>query len=219
MHLTRCEIDPAQRGARRLLGSPQVMHAAVLSGFDHLGASEASDGRVLWRVDQGPTATWLYVVSGNEPRLDSLLEQAGTPGTQQTRPYIRVLDRLAAGQRWAFRLRGNPVYSATTPAGGRGRRVAYAGVAGQTTWLLKKAEAMGAWLGKEDEPAFAVTRRGVAQFGRRSDGARRQVTLAWAQFDGTLEVRDPELLRAALTSGVGRAKGYGCGLLTLAPVS
>ncbi|GAA1870932.1 type I-E CRISPR-associated protein Cas6/Cse3/CasE [Myceligenerans crystallogenes] len=218
MHLTRCEIDPAQRGARRLLGSPQAMHAAVLGGFDHLDDAAKQDGRLLWRVDQGPAVTWLYVVSGAEPRLDGLLEQAGTPGTQQTRPYGRVLERLEAGQRWAFRLRGNPVYSAANPDGGRGRRVAYAGVAGQTEWLLKKAEGTGVWLGKEDEPDFAVTRRGVAQFGRRSDGTQRQVTLAWAQFDGVLEVRDPELLRDAMTGGVGRAKGYGCGLLTLAPV-
>jgi CRISPR system Cascade subunit CasE len=40
-----------------------------------------------------------------------------------------------------------------------------------------------------------------------------------ATYDGILTVTDPALLRRALCHGVGRAKAYGCGLLTLAPVS
>ena len=218
MYLTRCEIDPGDRGARRLLGSPQSVHAAVLAGFDHLGQDAAeARGRVLWRVDQAASATWLYVVSGTEPRLDKLLEQTGTAGTQQTRPYARVLDRLAEGQHWAFRLRGNPVRSVAGKPGERGRRVAHTTVTGQMKWLLRQAEAAGIGIGKEEEPTFGVTGRGVAQFGRGTGGQRRNVTLAWAQFDGTLTVHDPDRLRAALTGGIGRGKGYGCGLLTLAP--
>ena len=52
---------------------------------------------------------------------------------------------------------------------------------------------------------------------RRSDGAERSVTFRQATFDGVLRVDDPTLLRDSLVSGIGRAKGYGCGLLTLAP--
>ena len=38
-------------------------------------------------------------------------------------------------------------------------------------------------------------------------------------FDGSLTVTDPEKLRHALSNGIGRAKGYGCGMLTLAPAT
>ena len=41
------------------------------------------------------------------------------------------------------------------------------------------------------------------------------VTLRQAQFDGTLTVTDVESLQGALINGIGRGKGYGCGLLTL----
>jgi CRISPR system Cascade subunit CasE len=36
-------------------------------------------------------------------------------------------------------------------------------------------------------------------------------------FDGRLEVTDPDALRRTLTQGI-RAKAYGCGLITLAPL-
>ena len=38
-------------------------------------------------------------------------------------------------------------------------------------------------------------------------------------FDGVaLEVVDEELLRQALCCGIGRAKAFGCGLMTIAPL-
>lgn len=46
-----------------------------------------------------------------------------------------------------------------------------------------------------------------------------RVTLTSAAYEGRLTVSDPNLLRKSLTHGIGRGKGYGCGLLTLAPVS
>jgi len=42
------------------------------------------------------------------------------------------------------------------------------------------------------------------------------VTLVTVTYDGLLEVTDPDALRRTLTRGLGRAKAYGCGLLTLA---
>jgi CRISPR system Cascade subunit CasE len=49
-------------------------------------------------------------------------------------------------------------------------------------------------------------------------GRRPPVSLVTVTFDGRLEVTDPQLLRRALTQGIGKAKAYGCGLLTLAPL-
>ena len=46
-----------------------------------------------------------------------------------------------------------------------------------------------------------------------------QVTIVRATFQGVLEVTSADALREALVNGVGRAKAYGCGLLTLAPVA
>ncbi|WP_419702852.1 type I-E CRISPR-associated protein Cas6/Cse3/CasE [Promicromonospora sp. NFX87] len=226
MYLTRCEINPVARGARKLLGSPQAMHAAVLAGF-HAGSGDV--GRVLWRVDQDRKHTWLYLVSAAEPDLTHLIDQAGWPATQtwDTRDYGRTLARLEAGQRWAFRLRANPTSNVRDGSGGRGKRVAHVTVAQQMDWFVRRAPSFGIDVGKDEEPTVVLAGRGVDEFRRRSDSSARggasgrtpswgQVTVAWAQFDGTLTVVDPDALRAVLTGGVGSAKAYGCGLLTLA---
>ena len=65
-----------------------------------------------------------------------------------------------------------------------------------------------------DTPALVVSDREVKKFSR----GPATVTLSTARFDGQLEVSDAELLRKALTGGIGPAKGYGCGLMTLARV-
>ena len=45
------------------------------------------------------------------------------------------------------------------------------------------------------------------------------MTLRVVQFDGVLTVEDADRLRQSLQDGMGRAKGYGCGLMTLRPVA
>jgi len=45
----------------------------------------------------------------------------------------------------------------------------------------------------------------------------RRMRFVSAQFDGILQVREPELLLKALRNGIGSGKGLGFGLLSLAP--
>ncbi len=210
MHLSRVQINPARRGGRRLLGSPQAMHAAVLAAFPQ---DDDERGRVLWRLDQDGPRTWLYVLSEPTPDFAHVVEQAGWPTTQDgwaTRPLAPLLDRLSDGQTWAFRLTANP----TRTSGGR--RYAQVTVDQQQDWLLERA---GRW-------GFDIPEKGGVRDllvrDRRTDRFRRAgttVTIAKATYDGTLTVNDVGALRRSMVAGMGRAKGYGCGLLTLAPVS
>jgi CRISPR system Cascade subunit CasE len=217
MHLTRFEINAARRGARRLLSSPQNVHAAVLSAF-RAGAAEPSEvGRVLWRVDAVGSATHLYLVSPGKPDLTHLVEDAGWPSTQGwvTKDYDTLLERLAEGDRWVFRLRANPTRSGRkTSESPATQRFGHLTVAQQLAWLTARADAAGFEIpvGQLDQLQAAVVHREVIRFERR--GA--QVTLATATYEGALVVRDPVALRRTLTHGLGPAKGYGCGLLTLA---
>lgn len=226
MHLSRVLINPQRRGARKLMGSPQAMHAAVMSAFPPDTESSTDGGRVLWRLDSTGEETALYVVSPEVPCFVHIGEQAGwsTTNTWATRDYAPVLDALAAGQRYAFRLVGNPTHRGAGPDGQK-RVFGHVTVDQQLAWLLGKAAANGFtipttdFLDMDNEigatvPQVAVSDRRNLRF-RRGSGS---VTLTTARFDGVLEVADPEALRAALTQGIGRAKGYGCGLLTLAPV-
>lgn len=199
-----------------MLASPQRVHAAVLAGFPDDAHDEQREGRVLWRLDQGRHDVVLYIVSPGKPDLTHMVETVGRPTYGwQTREYTPFLDRLAVGDQWAFRLLANPVHS-TRPESPdqRGKRFAHVTAAQQTDWLLRRAGRDGFEVvtSSAGAPDLLVRERRTVRFKRAS----RTVTLSTAIFEGRLRVADPSALRRALTSGIGPAKGYGCGLLTLA---
>jgi CRISPR system Cascade subunit CasE len=215
--LTRMQLNPARRDVRKLLGSPQAMHAAVLGGFPD--ASRTVDGRILWRLDTYQNhKILLYVASPEKPDFTHLVEQAGWPTTSvwDTRSYDTLLESLRPGQRWQFRLTANPVRSVRLRDWVDTKPVGHVTVKQQEQWLLDRAERLGFripdWASREGESSFAVISRDLRRFKR--DGST--VTVSTATYEGHLEVTDPAALRQALTHGIGRAKAYGCGLLTLA---
>lgn len=236
MYLTRFRLNTARPGARRLLSSPQVTHAAVLSGFPELRPTAEHTPRVLWRLDRDAAAeVLLYVVSPHRPDLTHLVEQAGWPaaaasGTPgwQTYAYVPFLERLEKGAVWNFRLTANPVhYARTRDDQATTKRTAHITPRHQLQWLLQRQDAGGFRIavttpaegaaGQAGEAQAVVRDQRTVNFAKKGAGGRR-VTLATVTFDGRLEVTDPDALRHVLTAGIGRAKAYGCGLMTLAPV-
>ncbi|SDB89669.1 CRISPR-associated protein, Cse3 family [Raineyella antarctica] len=211
MNISRLSLNPQKRGARKLMGSPEAMHAAVRSGF----APGTDPGRVLWRVDskEHGQAT-LYVVSAVEPDLEHVAEQAGWPtqAPAESRPYDPLLSRLKAGQRWAFRLTANPVHRGRLSDGTQ-KIMGHVTVDQQLSWLMDRQERIGLALETADqEPTAAVIARSVLTFRRQTS----RVTVSSVTYEGVGVVTEPEALRTALTQGIGRAKAYGCGLMTLA---
>jgi CRISPR system Cascade subunit CasE len=223
MFLTRMQLNPARRAARHLLSSPQSMHAAVLAGLSD--ARSTADGRVLWRLDTyARHKVLLYTVSPDKPDFTHLVEQIGWPTTEswETRAYEGLLDSLAIGQRWQFRLTANPVRSGRRNGWVDTKPLAHITVKQQEEWLLDRSERLGFRIAPglvaadrdtgRQEHDLVVVDRSVRRFERQ--GAR--VTVAMTTFQGHLEVADARALRRSLTHGIGRAKAYGCGLLTLA---
>ena len=195
----------------------------MLAGFATEQGTEPHP-RTLWRVDSARKSINLYVSSAIEPDLTHLVEQAGWPttATWTTREYGPFLEGLRAGTTWGFRLTANPTHSVRRPPQlaseqveprSRGQRLAHVTVEQQLAWLMTRAERLGIDVGNLGEPTVAVTERSLSTFRRQSSS----VTIGFARFDGTLVVTDPDALRIAMRGGIGPAKAYGCGLLTLAP--
>ena len=225
MFLTKIDLAPERRLARKYLGSPQAMHAVVMGATG--GNIGDGPGRVLWRVDRG-TTTALYILSPLEPDCSQLVAEVGAAGTQaRTLDYSPFLASLDAGQLWAFRLTANPSYSASRGPGVRGQRYGHVTVEQQRQWLVERAPRHGFELMPVDhvddegsDGAVMVVHRERPVFNRRrSEGeGRDRVTINWTVYEGVLHITDPEPLRRALIAGIGRSKAYGCGLMTLARV-
>lgn len=220
-YLTRVELNPQRRGARKLIGSAQAMHAAVEAGFPP--SSRRSGDRNLWRLDAQGIEHRLYVLSPSRPDFSHLIEQAGWSTSSEpwlTKPYNPLLERVENGSAWEFRLAANPIHQ-TLGKDGKSKKFAHVTVSQQLGWLLDKAEKSGFSLLHErtGEPAVTVVGREHLKFRRRKEGQEAQVSIRRVTFEGALRVTDAELFRKALVQGVGRAKAYGCGLMTVVPLA
>lgn len=214
MYLTRVQLDP-RRGGGRLLASPGRIHAAIE------GAVPVEEGfrRVLWRVEtSNPLQPILYLLTPSRPVLESLLTQAGMQGSVPlTKPYDAVLEGVELGRRYRFRMVANPTRDVATTRGARSRRVGCVTPQHQLEWLTRKGEWGGFRVTQNslEEPNVSLSVTDRVTFPRKGS----EVTLVRVQFDGVLEVTDPEAFRHSLVTGVGRGRAYGCGLLTLARAS
>lgn len=191
----------------------------------------------------GHIAYYLLVQSLHRPDFTPVIEQFGWPESGQkaeTREYASLLEKLENGQRRRFRLRANPVSILPTgePGAKHGKPHSHVSIEWQKRWLTDRLDKYGfrildtdgavlpstALLGKKAMPAYEtwcldIVHRDTVQFMRAEKrGDRREfkrVTLSMATYEGLLEITDAALLSQTMRRGIGRAKAYGCGLLTL----
>lgn len=209
MYLSRLKISPKSRKTMRALAWPKLIHGAVEN------ALQRDDTRKLWRIDWLENNCYLLILSHEKPDLASISEQFTLPddGSQaQTKCYDGVLEKLAVGQVWRFRITANPVHCVKNkPDDKRGVIKAHVTQEQQRQWLLSKAERAGF---KLDEVEFDVVHSEWKCFPKHAN-ARHDVRLRMATFEGGLTVIDVEDFRKTLSEGLGRARAYGCGMMTI----
>jgi CRISPR system Cascade subunit CasE len=211
MYLSRIALNTRRREAMNALISPQLIHKAIEDSFD------GERKRNLWRIDWYRNTCYLLVLSPERGNFSHIVNQFGYPDSEwqwETKSYEPLLSRLSSDQIWQFRLCANPVRSSLKEKdedSNRGRVFAHVTQKQQKQWLLNKAEACGFRL---EEDGFDVIHTRWLKFYKGSKN--HQVTLRTAIFEGLLTITDVESFKESLISGIGRAKAYGCGLLTLA---
>ncbi|HSV64875.1 MAG TPA: type I-E CRISPR-associated protein Cas6/Cse3/CasE [Mycobacteriales bacterium] len=236
-YLSRIWINPLRRNAQRMLGNPQVLHAAILGGIARQPVTE----RVLWRLERDtPHRAGVLVLTDSSPSWEHLVEQAGWPNADEPQALVRryepLLDKIQRGREFAFRLRANPTSATRHPdkpsaaqqqrladsPRARGVRVAHRTAQYQLDWLAKGVPKWGFELPSTMDGSGDVLLTGRERMtfvkGDGDADRRRRVVIQTATFEGRLRVTDPDLARHSLLNGVGTARAYGCGLITLAPL-
>jgi CRISPR system Cascade subunit CasE len=156
---------------------------------------------------------YLLLLSPERPDFENFAQQFCARGVSgEIKDYDALLTRLEPGQKWRFRLRANAAHSVAERKGERGKIHAHITTAYQREWLLKKASKCGFSL---EEGGFDVVQAESIQF-RRNAQPDARTTIGTAVYEGELTVVDVSLFREALQKGIGRAKAYGCGFLTIA---
>ena len=205
--------------------------APLLLGLDR--GSEDSGHRLVWSLfTDGPERKrdflWremddgVFLILSERPPEDSHgLFEIDEP--KLFAPEIRPGDRLG------FSLRANPVVRRRSSTDRRSTRHDVVMDALRRNSHESRAEgrfaeiqeAGFAWLARQaDKAGFIVRRADVRIDGYRQHriGRRNGATpmrFSSLDFDGIMEVRDPDVLRMTIAKGFGPAKAYGCGLMLI----
>lgn len=219
MFLTKLTINLRSHAFLRDVADVHDMHRTIMSAYPELPPTTTyrSQHGVLWRLDTVASGGLVqYVQSQTAPDWDRLPEGL-LLRPAEVRSLQPVFDAIAPGRRFAFRLMANPTRCVRVEDGKEQRkRVPIRQPAQQIEWLIGKGEQHGFVIPSSRRGAPDV----VANPAPRLVGKRREarrVTIDPVLYDGHLVVVDAAAFTAAMINGIGRAKAYGCGLLSLAP--
>jgi CRISPR system Cascade subunit CasE len=217
MYLSRLILSPRNRRVQKEIAAPYQMHKSLMRSFpDDLNRER---DRVLFRVETDLRTGMITVLlqSTLEPRW-GWLDDNGARGyllpMDEPNPAVKEFDlNLAPGQVLAFRLRANPTVKHKVEVNGelKPKRVGLYREEQQIEWLKRKGEQGGFRL-----LSARTSGQDVIQGRIRRNGKRHDLKLLSIQFDGLLQVTDPDRLRESVQQGIGSGKALGFGLLSLA---
>jgi CRISPR system Cascade subunit CasE len=230
MILSRLTLNPRSREAARDLADCQELHRTILSAFPE-GAGGAARERfgILFRVEYRRGALPALLLQSRETPDWSKLPRGYLSAPPESKVISAALEGVATGAVFRFRLRANPARKIESKSGvgglrRNGRRVELRTEEQQLNWLRRKGAAGGFELVSVQTaakvPNVRVSDEGkVGGFRTSASGTsgKRRLTFASVLFEGKLRVTDAEEFRATLEHGVGSAKAYGFGLLSIAP--
>lgn len=236
--LSRLQLDPLSRRAQTELARPYEMHRTLCHAFPELTGEEWKAARVLFRVDVDGGHTQLLVQSKREPDWRAFVNHLGGARYILAPPEVKRWEpRFSAGQTLRFRLLANPTFRPKKEDGSDGERRGLYREHERLDWLGRQSARCGfalpqtpTTLGRGGKPVIFRGRMydslalelPVCQVidlndGRRSPSPDRKIKFSAARFDGVLQISNLDLFTHALENGIGPAKGFGFGLLSLAP--
>ncbi|MGQ0601468.1 MAG: type I-E CRISPR-associated protein Cas6/Cse3/CasE [Anaerolineales bacterium] len=219
MYLSQLVLNPRSRDARRDAGDEYQMHSTLARLFADAPKDEkerrfeeltrAEKERVLFRIERHANDGLVraLVQSYRAPDFSKLPTGYCATSPQTRGDYEEKLKALTPGQAVRFRLRANPTVKK------QGKRLGLREPAQQQAWLERKLHEAGAELLDCRFMPHEVT---PLHKHKTFENTPSQIHLG-VLFEGVLRVTDPAALRAAVENGIGSAKGYGFGLLSLAP--
>ncbi|MGW9498185.1 type I-E CRISPR-associated protein Cas6/Cse3/CasE [Streptomyces prasinus] len=222
--LIRIRLNLRSPDVRRDLTRPGSLHKTImLLAPEGLGEHHRQTAGLLFRLEPAThhTPPTLLVQSRLPPDLTRLPR---TYGHTETRDLTPLLAALTTGRRVRYRITANasvrrkrtdhdPFFDTDTKI--RHTDVALHGDAALTWWQSKATHA-GLALHSTTPTPMRRSRHPITRDhsdDQQPNEFRHQLT----RFDGQATITDPDQLRHAVLTGIGRGKPYGAGLLSLAP--
>jgi len=194
-------LNPSSYRVQKEIGNPYQLHRTIMRAFpDDLKPEE----RVLFRLysDKRTALPVLMVQSHADPRWDFIHERGDyTLKDPQVKEFC--YPPFSIGNSYWFRLFANPTKRTNN------KRVGIYNEESQFKWLKRKGNLCGF-----NVIHAVITRK--QEIKARTEKGAPTMTFQAVQFEGVLQVNDPDKFTKALKKGIGSAKAFGCGFLTIA---
>lgn len=196
-------LNPSSTQARRSFRDPQAVHKILMACFPESGGSDARrEFGVLWRIESGDAPTVLMQAQ----RCPDLAALPKGYAEVQARSLDEHLKSVRNGQVVNFRVVLNPIRKSRTSEGNRQRVVPSPE---RLQWASGRVTNAGLDL------LSTPTLTGLPM--RHIERGGRRVPIYATRVDGVARVTDAQRLVEALQAGIGPAKAWGCGLMTVLP--
>lgn len=204
MYLTKLTLDLRSTQARRDLGDAYEMHRTLTRAF--VPDAQSRPPRFLWRLEtasdpsQSPTVLIQSQAGGDWSVLNRLSGYLLRPAEAKNVELSRL---VRSDRRFRFRLLANPTVSR------KGKRLALLHQNEQTAWIERQGDRHGFSIQSlivRPHDLLNSSREGMAP-----------ICVQRVCFEGFLQVRQIAAFEQALVAGIGPAKAFGCGLLSVAP--
>lgn len=204
MYLSKLTLNISSYRVQKELSNPYQLHRTIMRAFpDNLNKLK-DDGRILFRIERytkNPNPSVL-VQSSICPDWSFLLEDKDYLIKS---PLFKQFNypNFSKGNKYWFRLYTNPTKKSDK------KRVGMYKENEQYEWLKRKAEKGG----------FNIIHVNIIRKEKitaSTNKKSRKMTFDGAQFEGVLEILNPEKFKLELSNGIGSGKAFGFGLLSIA---
>lgn len=209
IYISLLHLNPNSRMVQSELANPYQLHRTLMRGFN----TTREQASMLHRVDIDNRGVHILVQSAEKPDWQPLRDVGQGNYLLQIADIVKTVDfTLSINTTYRFRLRANPTIAKKRDGKKNSNRVPLVRENNQIEWLHKKGKQHG----------FKLLQVSVSQSERNHSAIHRDkttthsVTITTVQYDGVLQITDADLFNQAWRTGIGPAKAFGCGLLSLA---
>ena len=208
MYLSKLLLDPAKRQVRLELANRYELHRTLLAQFEGQTRPEI---KLLYRIEEADQNIYqpitLLVQSQVAPSWQALFQR----GLLVQPVEIKTFEiQPGLGSQYYFRLLANPTIRRASGSWA-GKRVEIRDAEEQKAWLARKGEGCGFKLLNMN-----AMDKGKISSQKTENGQKHIMQHQAVLFEGLLQVANPEMFIQAVMQGIGSAKGFGFGLLSLA---
>lgn len=205
MYISKLNLNLKSKDVRRDLSNCYALHRTLCRAYPD--KENGGTGRILYRIENntlvGYNSINIIVVSEKKPDWNKLINNK----TYLNESFVKEYQlNMIENQLLRFYLKANPTVKKKVDGKKNGKRVGLYIFKEQYEWLLRKA----------DENGFKLIDFSSRQDEYVKNNSGKNVEFLSVIYEGVLQVTEIEKFEHALYNGIGSAKGFGFGLLSIA---